>query len=158
MLNQSSLNILTFQITCTSKILIDLCFTKQSENKKWFCRSCLQCFSDENVLTKHKKDCLIYNGKQSVKLEEGIIEFENCFKQIPVSFKIYADFEHNLRCVESYEGFYTKNIKITFIVVLLIKFFVLIIGLLSQLLFVGVKLQLMNLLKQFLRSASTAKK
>ena len=145
------------QITFTSKILIDLCFTKQSKNKKWFCRSCLLCFSNENVLTKHKEDCLIYNGKQSVKLEEGIIESENYFKQIPVPFKIYADFEHNLRGVESCEGSYTKNIKITFIVVLLIKFFVLMIGLLSELLFVEVKLQLMNLLKQLLRGASTAK-
>ena len=49
------------------------------------------------------------NGKQSVKLEEGIIEFENYFKQIPVPFKIYADFECNLRGVESYEGSYTKK-------------------------------------------------
>ena len=49
------------------------------------------------------------NGKQLVKLEEGTIEFENYSKQIPVPFKIYADFECNLRGVESYEGFYTKQ-------------------------------------------------
>ena len=98
------------------------------------------------------------NGKQSVKLEKRIIEFENHFKQIPVPFKIYADFECNLRGVESYEGSYTKNIKITFLVVLLIKLFVLMIDLLSQLLFIEVKMQLMNLLKQFLRSISTAEK
>ena len=49
------------------------------------------------------------NDKQSVKLEEGIIEFENYFKQIPVPFKIYADFECNLKSVESYEGFYPKK-------------------------------------------------
>ena len=75
-----------------------------SQNRKWFCRSCLQCFSSENVLIKHKKNCLNINGKQSVKLEEGITEFENYFKQIPVPFKLYADFEWNLRGVESYEG------------------------------------------------------
>ena len=98
------------------------------------------------------------NRKQSVKLEEGIIEFENYSKQIPVPFKIYADFECNLRSVESYEGSYTKNTKITFLVVLLTKLFVLMIGLLSQLLFIEVKMLLMNLLKQFLRSISTAKK
>ena len=40
---------------------------------------------------KHKEICLSINGKQSVKLEKGIIEFENCVKQIPVPFKIYAD-------------------------------------------------------------------
>ena len=79
------------------------------ENKKWFCRSCLQCFSSEKVLIKHKENCLSINGKPSVKLEKGIIEFENNFKQIPVPFKIYADFECNLRGVESYEGSYTKK-------------------------------------------------
>ena len=26
----------------------------KNKNKKWFCRSCLQCFSIENVLIKHK--------------------------------------------------------------------------------------------------------
>ena len=77
----------------TSKILTDLCFTKQKiKIKKWFCRCCLQCFSSENVLIKHKEDCLSINGKQSVDVEKGIIEFENYFKQLPVPFKIYADF------------------------------------------------------------------
>ena len=49
----------------------------KNKNRKWFCRSCLQCFSSKNVLTKHKEDCLIINGKQFVKLEKGTIEFEN---------------------------------------------------------------------------------
>ena len=49
------------------------------------------------------------NDKQSVKLEEGIIEFENYFKRIPVHFKIYADFECNSKSAESYEGSYTKK-------------------------------------------------
>ena len=84
------------------------------------------------------------NGKQSVKLEKRIIEFENYFKQIPVPFKIYADFECNLRDVECYEGFYTKNIKIRFLVVLLTKSFVLMIGLLRELSFIEVKMLLMN--------------
>ena len=81
----------------------------KNKNKKWFCRSCLQCFSSESVLIKHKENCLSINGKQSVKLEKGIIEFENYFKQIPIPFKIYADFECNLRSVESYEGSCTKK-------------------------------------------------
>ena len=68
------------------------------------------------------------NGKQSVKLEKGTIEFENYFKQIPVPFKVYADFECNLMDVEGHAGSYTK------------------------------KMLLMNLSKQFLRSMSTAKK
>ena len=49
------------------------------------------------------------NGTQSVGLSKRIIEFKNYFKQIPVPFKIYADFECNLRGVESYEGSYTKK-------------------------------------------------
>ena len=52
---------------CRSKILTDLCFTKQEIKTK--------------------------NGF----VEKGIIEFENHFKQIPVPLKIYADFECNLR-------------------------------------------------------------
>ena len=69
----------------------------------------MQCFSRESMLIKHKENCLSINGKQSVKLEEGIIEFENYFKQIPVPFKIYADFECNLKSVESCECPYTKK-------------------------------------------------
>ena len=106
---------------------------------------------------KNKENCLSINGTQSVKLEKGIIEFENYFKQIPVPFKIYADFECNLRGVESYESSYTK-IMITFLVVLLIKLFVLMVDLLSELLFIEVKMQLINLLKQFLRIINIAKK
>ena len=42
----------------------------KNKNKEWFCRSCSQCFSRENVLTKHKEDYSIINGKQSVKVEK----------------------------------------------------------------------------------------
>ena len=59
----------------------------RNKNKKWFCRSCLQCFSREIVLIKHKEKCLSINGTQSVKVEKGITEFENYFKQIPVHLK-----------------------------------------------------------------------
>ena len=52
----------------------------KNENKKWFCKSCLQCLSCENILIKHKENCLSINGKRSVKLEERIIKFENYFK------------------------------------------------------------------------------
>ena len=130
----------------------------KTKNKKWFCKSCLQCFSSENVLTKHKEDCLSINGQQSVNLEEGIIEFKTYFKQLPVPFKIYADFECNLRDVEIYKGSYTKNIMNMFLVVLLIKLFVLTIGLLSQLLFIEVNMLFMNLSNQFLKNINIAEK
>ena len=132
------------------------CKTK-NKNKKWFCKYCLQCFSKENVLIKHKEDCLSTNGKQSVQLEEGTIEFQNYFKQIPVPFKIYADIECNLERVQSYKVT-QKNIKITFLVGLLTKLFVLMINLVNQLLFIEVKMLLMNLLKQFLKNISIANK
>ena len=63
------------------------------KKKKWFCRGCLQCFSREKILKEHGKDCLVVNGGQNVKLEKRFIEFKNYNKQIPVPFKIYADFE-----------------------------------------------------------------
>ena len=91
-----------------------------------------------------------YNGKQSVKLEEGIIKFENCFKQIPVPFKIYADFECNLKKVKCNEGSYTEKISR--------PYSLLIIDLLNQLLSIEVKMQLMNLLKQFLKNINIVKK
>ena len=81
----------------------------KNKNKKYFCKSCLQCFSCKNVLIKHKEACLSINGAQSVRLEKGTIEFKNYFKQIPVPFKIYVNFVCNLQSVESYEGSYPKK-------------------------------------------------
>ena len=60
-------------------------------------------------MTEHKNVCLSINGKQSVRLEKGTIEFKNYFKQIPVPFKIYADFEFNLEGVEIWEGSHSKK-------------------------------------------------
>ena len=84
---------------------------RKSKNKKYLCKSLLQCFSSENVLTEHKEVCLNINGTQPVRLEKATTEFKNTslilnlnFKQIPVPFKVYADFEYNLDSVESYEG------------------------------------------------------
>ena len=65
----------------------------KTKNKKYFCRCCLQCFSSKEILIEHKKDCLVINGKQNVKLDSGFISFKNYSKQILVPFKIYADFE-----------------------------------------------------------------
>ena len=41
----------------------------KNKNKKYFYKSCLQCFSSKNVLTEHNKVCLSINGAQSVRLE-----------------------------------------------------------------------------------------
>ena len=81
----------------------------KNKNKKYFCKSCLQCFSNKNVLTAHGKVCLSINGAQFVRLEIGTIDFKNYFIGNQVPFKIYADFECNLKTVESYEGSYSKK-------------------------------------------------
>ena len=59
----------------------------KNKNKKYFCKSCLQCFSSKNVLAEYKKVCFSINGAQSVRLEKGTIEFKNYFKQMPVQQK-----------------------------------------------------------------------
>ena len=74
---------------------------RKNKNKKYFCRYSLQCFSSENVLTEHKENCLVINGKENVKLGKGSISFKNYSKQLPTPFKIYADFECILRPTSS---------------------------------------------------------
>ena len=77
----------------------------KKKNKKYYCKSCLQRFSSKNVLTEHKEVCLSINSPQSARLEKGTIEFKNYLKKTKtVPIKIYADFECNLKSVESYEG------------------------------------------------------
>ena len=54
------------------------------------------------------------NGKQSVKLKSGPISFKNYFKQLPVPFRIYADFVCLLKGVESSDknnGSYTEKMS-----------------------------------------------
>ena len=130
----------------------------KNKNKKWFCKSCLQCFSGEKVLIKHKEDCLNINGVQSVKVEEGIIKFENYFKQLPVPFKIYADFECNLKNVEIYEGSYTKKYHNHIPCSYAYKIVCIDDRFSKSIVVYRVKMLLMNLLEQFLKSISIVKK
>ena len=106
-------------------------YKTKNKSKIYFCKSCLQFFSSKNVLTEHKEVCLSNNGAQSLKLEKGKIEFRNAFKQIQVPFKIYSDFECIFTSAESYEGFCSNNIKITFLVGLLINLSALMIDLVN---------------------------
>ena len=87
--------------------------------KKYFCINCLQCFSNEKILNEHKKDCLVINGKQNVKLESGFISFKNYSRQIPVPFKTYGDSVfYRMLIVILVKIFHTqRNIKIIFLVV-----------------------------------------
>ena len=71
------------------------------KGKKYFCRNYSQCFSSEEILNEHKEDYLVINGKQNVKLEKGFISFKNYSRQIPVPFKIHADFECVLKNIDN---------------------------------------------------------
>ena len=55
--------------------------------------SCLQNFTTEEILSNHKKQCLLINGCQAVKYESGTITFTYYNKQMPIVLKIYADTE-----------------------------------------------------------------
>ena len=67
----------------------------RNKNKKHFCMHCLQCFSKEEILLKHKEVCIEINGEQSIKMPEvgSKIKFTNYNKQMQAPFVIYADFE-----------------------------------------------------------------
>ena len=125
-----------------------LMFNKtKNKNNKYFCKSCLQCFSSEKVLEEHGKDCLLINGGQNLKLEKGFIKFKNYSRQIPVPFKIYADFECLLK------GFLIRgNIKTTFLIVLLMNLFVLMISSVKILFCIEEKMQFINLFIVFLKN------
>ena len=38
------------------------------KQRKHFCMYCLQCFSSEDVLNKHKTECIVINGEQAIKM------------------------------------------------------------------------------------------
>ena len=48
----------------------------KNKYKKWFCKSCLQRFSSENVLIKHKEDCLSISVQQPINLEKGTMNLK----------------------------------------------------------------------------------
>ena len=80
----------------------------KNQHKKHFCMSCLQNFTTKEILNNHRERCLLINETQAVKYETGIIKFKNYDKQIPISFKIYADTECLLKRISINEGKYTK--------------------------------------------------
>ena len=54
-----------------------MCNKTNNKNKKHFCKFCLQCFSSEKVLIKHKENCLLKNGKQTVQLKGGLTKINS---------------------------------------------------------------------------------
>ena len=79
------------------------------EDKKHYGMSCLQNFTTEEILSSHKKQCLLINGCQAVNYKSGIIKFTNYNKQIPILFKIYADTECFFKRTKTEEGEYTTK-------------------------------------------------
>ena len=43
--------------------------TKHKE-RKHFCMHCLQCFNSEEILTNHKTNCIVINGKQAIRMPQ----------------------------------------------------------------------------------------
>ena len=80
----------------------------QSKHKerKHFCMFCLQCFSSERILANHANNCLTINGMQAINMPKpgkNILNFKNFYKQLPVPFVIYADFEAITKKVQGCE-------------------------------------------------------
>ena len=89
-----------------------LMFSKtKHRNKKHFCMSCLQNFSTKEILNNHREQCLLINDCQAVNYKSGIIKFNNYGKQIPKTFKIYAEMECFLKRTKIKEDKHRKNIK-----------------------------------------------
>ena len=52
--------------------------------------------STEEILTKHKENCLVINGEQAIRMPQrgkNILQLQNHHNQMPVPIVIYADFE-----------------------------------------------------------------
>ena len=115
----------------------------KNKNKKYFCKSCLECFSSKNVLTKHKEVCLSINGAQSVRFQKGTIEFKNYFKQI---------------FVESYEVSYSKKYQDHIPCSFAYKFVCVDDKFTKRIVVFRGKILLTSLLKQFLKSITIIKR
>ncbi|XP_065681443.1 uncharacterized protein LOC136095123 [Hydra vulgaris] len=101
---------------CLIKYLSRLLSLQISEHngKKHFCRNCLQAFSTEESLSKHKLYCDTYDSVQ-IELPEPntMIEFTNYNRSMRVPFVVYADFESFIKpvntCTPNPNKSYTKQ-------------------------------------------------
>ena len=97
------------------------------------------------------------NCEQAVKLGKGTIQFKNYFKQIAAPCKIHADFQCILNSAESNEGFFTKKYQDHIPCSFAFKAICVDDKFSKPMLVIGVKMLLINLLKQLLKSLNTAK-
>ena len=73
--------------------LIDSKAKTKKQHKKFFCMACLQNFAIGEIISNHRKQCLLINGCRAINYESGTIKFRNYENQLPVSSKIYAETE-----------------------------------------------------------------
>ena len=88
--------------------LLSLQLPTKNVHKKHICLHCLQNFTSEDVLNKHKELCIKINGTQAAIYDEGIINFSKYEKLLPVPFRIYADTECSLRKIDYQLSHHTK--------------------------------------------------
>ena len=95
----------TSHIMCTSKILRDLCYTKQRiRTRKSFAKVVCSILVVQNVLTEHKGACLSINGTQSVKLDKGTTCVDDKFvKPIVVCRSKHVAYKFIEAILEAYE-------------------------------------------------------
>ena len=106
---------------------------------------------------KHKEDCLSINGVQPVDVEEGILNLKSILSNYWLRLKFMLILNVIYKILKFMKALAQRNTMITFLVVMLLKLSTLTIDLVGKLLFIEVKMLLVNLLKQFLKNISTAK-
>ena len=73
-----------------------LCYKKtKCKNKKFFCKYCIEHFTNESILQKHMKDCMDLNGCQAIEMppEGEVNKFKSFRETVKIPFVIYADLE-----------------------------------------------------------------
>ena len=82
------------------------------KEEKHFCMHCLQHFSTNEILEKHKEDRMVINGRQAVRMpsEKGKwMRFLDFKKRLGVPFVVYADFESIVKRVDNPKGVKTQQ-------------------------------------------------
>ena len=86
-----------------------LCYNvNKHARKKYFCKHCIQHFTNESILRKHMEDCMVLNGCQAIEMpaEEEITKFKSFRETVKIPFVIHADLESILHklTVEQKQG------------------------------------------------------
>ena len=86
-----------------------LCYNvNKHARKKYFCKHCIQHFTNESILLKHMEDCMVLNGCQAIGMpaEGEVAKFKSFRETVKIPFVIYADLEsllHKLTVTQKLE-------------------------------------------------------